>query len=354
MSAGAAAPPDGDLDEPPLLVELAHRAGLTAFERNVVLLAASMELDTRIPALCARAHRAPTMSYPTFALAMTIFDDPSWDALSPEGPLRFWRLIDAARIGAEPLTSARLRADDRVVNFIKGLHHLDERLAAVVHALPGPQPAASPTRSARSPTTSPPGSPGCAGNPHPRRPCSCSVPTVTASGSSRPRWPAARSCACSSSPPTTCPPTRPSWPRSPGCGTVRRCSRRCRSTSTRTMSTARARPRPPCVAGSGRRPASCSSTSVSPGRTSPTAPSRPTWAARRRPSSWPRGVRRFPGRRDVARRLTGQFDLDLTTIGRIGEGAGGDQRSDPWAACLVHTRPASTNWPGGCAPCRLG
>lgn len=131
-------PPEGTEEEsdPPLLVELARRAGLTPFERNVVLLAVGMELDTRIPGLCARAHHSPAMDYPTFALAMTIFDDPSWDAISPEGPLRRWQLVDVVRAGAEPLTSSRLGADERVVSFVKGLHHLDARLARLLRPLP--------------------------------------------------------------------------------------------------------------------------------------------------------------------------------------------------------------------------
>ncbi|MGM9474534.1 ATP-binding protein [Pseudarthrobacter sp. YS3] len=122
-------------DSPPLIV-LARHLGMTAFERNVLLLSVAMELDTRIAGLCARVHRVPAMDYPTFALAMSVFDDPAWDAISPERPLRYWQLVDVVRTGSEPLTSSRLRADDRIVGFVKGLHYLDERLRPLLRPLP--------------------------------------------------------------------------------------------------------------------------------------------------------------------------------------------------------------------------
>lgn len=50
-----------------------------------------MELDSEIASLCAQANGNPQQTYPTFALAMRLFDDPAWDVLSPERPLRYWR-----------------------------------------------------------------------------------------------------------------------------------------------------------------------------------------------------------------------------------------------------------------------
>ena len=45
-------------DYPPALTILANRFGLSGFEQAVLLLCVAMELDTRIPALCARAAPA--------------------------------------------------------------------------------------------------------------------------------------------------------------------------------------------------------------------------------------------------------------------------------------------------------
>jgi hypothetical protein len=123
-------------DEPPsALIILAHRLGLSQFEQQVLLLCAAVDLDTRISLLCARAQRDPHKPYPTFALALTLFDDPVWNALSPQNPLRYWRLIEINQPGATPLTASALRADERIVNYLKGLNYLDDRLAPLVEPL---------------------------------------------------------------------------------------------------------------------------------------------------------------------------------------------------------------------------
>ena len=122
---------------PPALMILAHRLGLSHFEQQVLLLCAAMDLDTRIPSLCARAQGDPHKPYPTFALALTLFDEPVWNALSPQNPLRYWRLIEINQPGVTPLTAGALRADERIVNYLKGLNYLDDRLGPLVEPLFG-------------------------------------------------------------------------------------------------------------------------------------------------------------------------------------------------------------------------
>jgi len=118
-----------DLVPVPTLAVLQQRLGLSAFERNVLLLCVAAALDTRIGALCAQALDEPSRPSPSFALAMVLFDDPAWETLSPDRPLRYWHLIDVHATGATPLTMSALRADDRIVDYIKGLNRLDERIA---------------------------------------------------------------------------------------------------------------------------------------------------------------------------------------------------------------------------------
>ncbi|MCA9936160.1 MAG: ATP-binding protein [Anaerolineales bacterium] len=48
--------------------------------------------------------------------------------VSPERPLRFWRLIEINQPATLPLTASPLRADERIVNYLKGLNYLDDRL----------------------------------------------------------------------------------------------------------------------------------------------------------------------------------------------------------------------------------
>ena len=117
---------------PPAMVLLGNSFGLSRFEKDILLLCAAMELDTRIASLCAEAQGNAQRTYPTFALAMSLFDDPAWSSLSPEGPLRHWRLIEINQPGAQPLTTSALRADERIVNFLKGLNYLDDRLATLL------------------------------------------------------------------------------------------------------------------------------------------------------------------------------------------------------------------------------
>ena len=72
------------------------------------------------------------MSYPTFSLALAALDEPHWSALSPAGPLRRWRLIELT--GSDTLTTARMRIDERVLHYLAGVSHLDDRLAGLLEA----------------------------------------------------------------------------------------------------------------------------------------------------------------------------------------------------------------------------
>ena len=117
------------LQPPPSLVILGHQLGLAQFEVDTLLLCIAMELDTRVAALCSRAQDDASRAHPTFALALALFQNASWDALSADAPLRYWRLIEINQPGATPLTSSPLRADERIVNYVKGLNHLDDRLS---------------------------------------------------------------------------------------------------------------------------------------------------------------------------------------------------------------------------------
>lgn len=141
LTAGGAGQPGTGADgtapglPPPALATLRDRLGLTPFELDILLLCVAMELDTSIAALCARVQRDPERAYPTFALALSIFVDPAWEALSPEGPIRYWQLVEISQPAGTPLTISRLRADEWVVNYLKGLSYLDDRLTPLLMPL---------------------------------------------------------------------------------------------------------------------------------------------------------------------------------------------------------------------------
>jgi hypothetical protein len=122
----------GKVEPPPALIMLSQRLGLSRFEQDLLLLCVAMELDTRIEGLCARAQGNAARPYPTFALGLSLYDNPAWDALSPHRLLRYWQLLEIHQAAAQPLTSSPLRADERIVSFVKGLNYPDDRLSGVL------------------------------------------------------------------------------------------------------------------------------------------------------------------------------------------------------------------------------
>ena len=112
----------------PALERLGELIGLSRFERQLLLLAAAPELDIAFAAACGAALGDPATAYPTFGLALLTLPDPSWDALAAGGPLRYWRLVDIHQRSGEALLNAPIRADERIVDLIRGLDAPDGRL----------------------------------------------------------------------------------------------------------------------------------------------------------------------------------------------------------------------------------
>lgn len=122
---------------PPALVVLAERLSLSAFERDTLLLCAAPEFDSGMAGMYSAAQATTSRNQPTFGLAMSVFDDPSWDALSPNRPLRYLRLIEIVQSSGAPLLSSPVKTDERVVNFLKGLNVLDDSLATLLTPVTG-------------------------------------------------------------------------------------------------------------------------------------------------------------------------------------------------------------------------
>ena len=100
--------------------------GLTAFERDVLVLAAAAELDSTTAGRCAAASGEARRPCPTFSLALAALAEPHWSAITPVAPLRRWRLVELD--DETTLTTSRLRADERILHFLTGLPYLDPRL----------------------------------------------------------------------------------------------------------------------------------------------------------------------------------------------------------------------------------
>ena len=123
------------MQPPPPLVALADALGLSRFERDTLLLCVATELDPSIAARCALAHGDAQMAYPTFGLALSTLPDPAWEVVSPQRGLRHWRLVEITQHAGQGLVSSPLRVDERIVNHVKGLNHLDDRLAPLIEQL---------------------------------------------------------------------------------------------------------------------------------------------------------------------------------------------------------------------------
>jgi hypothetical protein len=123
---------------PPALRRIAETFGLTAFEQDVLMLCAGVELAADIAALCGEAQGEPERPFPTFGLALAAFADPTWSALLPTAPLRFWRMV--RRDEPSGLTTGRLSIDERMLHALLGLDPVDGRIAAL---LSPPPPAAT-------------------------------------------------------------------------------------------------------------------------------------------------------------------------------------------------------------------
>ena len=109
----------------PALETLCQRLGLSAFERSILLLCAGMEISSLMGSLCGQWQGTPSGT-PTFGMALSVLPGVHWSAMLPEGPLRYWKLIELLP-GAE-LTQCALRIDERILHYLIGQQSLDERL----------------------------------------------------------------------------------------------------------------------------------------------------------------------------------------------------------------------------------
>jgi hypothetical protein len=130
---------------PPALETLCARFELSPFERSVLLFCAGMELDRAMSEACIAASSSSTQHSalstqrtpvgPTFSLALARLPGAHWSVLAPARPLRYWRLLDV--VPGQSLTTTPLRIDERILHYLCGVPHIDERLAGVVEAASG-------------------------------------------------------------------------------------------------------------------------------------------------------------------------------------------------------------------------
>lgn len=113
-----------ELPSPAAIDTLVTSFGLSSFERDLLLLCAGMELD------------GEQAEAPTFSLALAKLPSPNWYAITPAGPLRYWRLLELGQ--SDAVTRAPLKIDERVLHYLTGITYEDVRLQSFI----APSPAA--------------------------------------------------------------------------------------------------------------------------------------------------------------------------------------------------------------------
>jgi AAA+ superfamily predicted ATPase len=113
--------------------------GLTAFERDVILLALAPELDPEFETLYAYLHNDGAAKYASPHLALSVLTGPDgWltarDSFLPTAPVRRYRLVHLAEDarGSGALLTRPLRLDERITDYLLGVDRIDETAAAIM------------------------------------------------------------------------------------------------------------------------------------------------------------------------------------------------------------------------------
>ena len=117
------------MPSPPALELLCQRFKLSEFERYILVFCAALEIDSRFPGLCAEALGSDRQYHPTFGLALSALPNPHWSALTPDGVLRYWKLLNLD--SGSTLTSTSLYIDERILHYLIGVKTTDSLLTEI-------------------------------------------------------------------------------------------------------------------------------------------------------------------------------------------------------------------------------
>jgi AAA+ superfamily predicted ATPase len=118
-------------DSLPNLEKLRQTFNLSVFERNILLLCVGKAIFADFPYLFTQAHHNPRMDYPTFGLAMELFEQSHWSAFIPQSPLRRWQLILTNSI-QEDITLVPIRIDECILHYLFGEYYHDPHLDKII------------------------------------------------------------------------------------------------------------------------------------------------------------------------------------------------------------------------------
>lgn len=119
------------LDPPAAIDQLSSIFELSDFERQVLLLCAGIEMDSKLASVCSEALGRDRRGAITFSLALGTLDNAHWSALAPTSPLRRFHLVELE--SGYGLTSAPLRIDERILHYLAGVNRVDPRIESLLH-----------------------------------------------------------------------------------------------------------------------------------------------------------------------------------------------------------------------------
>ena len=122
----------------PALDRLCSQFGLSAFERNVLVLCAGWELIAEFGNLMILAQGDEQLSYPTWNLAYEVFENTGPQTAIAPAPLYTWKLIEVRQFSSSvrPLALRPLQIDPSILGYLAGKPYRDNRLAHRVRPVP--------------------------------------------------------------------------------------------------------------------------------------------------------------------------------------------------------------------------
>jgi hypothetical protein len=115
------------------LETLAEVFNLSPFEQKLLLLCAGMDLDAQFAQTVARVMPSGA-TQPTFSLALAALEGADWNALTPNAPLRYWKLLE---LGEHQIFNSRaLRLNESILHYLTTASYWDAALHEFISPAP--------------------------------------------------------------------------------------------------------------------------------------------------------------------------------------------------------------------------
>lgn len=108
---------------------LGERFGLNDSDQGVLALVIAAAIESAVRERCVSLTGNRSQPFPTAMLCVSRIPECDWSSFSPHSPLRYWLLVEWQSLGSG---DGVLNADERIVNFARGIGYIDERLSVLL------------------------------------------------------------------------------------------------------------------------------------------------------------------------------------------------------------------------------